>query len=98
MHSYAPVSSTRTLPALKELQARPQWVCWRKEQREGKPTKVPYSATTGKRAESNNPATWASYAQAVQARQAGLYHGVGYVFHRDYTGIVLSDDYSCCPN
>src|ERR1700694_1909991 len=43
----------RKLPALEELQARPQWVCWRKEQRGGKLTKVPYSATTGSKAQSD---------------------------------------------
>ncbi len=89
MQPHRDVSYTQKLPALEELQARPQWVCWRKEQRQGKPTKVPYSATTGRRAESDNSATWASYAQAVQALRARNYHGLGYVFHRDYTGVDL---------
>lgn len=80
---------TRQLPALKELQARPQWVCWRKEERQGKYTKVPYNARIGHKAATDNPATWASYGQAVQALRAGTYHGLGYVFHQDYTGIDL---------
>src|SRR5690242_1942469 len=77
------------LPALAELQARPQWVCWRKEIRNGKPTKVPYNALTGRLAESNNPATWAELAQ-VEARlhqQPRAYDGIGYMFHRDLTGV-----------
>src|SRR5712692_10303019 len=89
MNSHVDVSYTRKLPALQELQARPQWVCWRKEQRGGKLTKVPYCATTGSKAQSDNPATWASYAQAVQAQRARHYDGVGYMFHRDYTGVDL---------
>src|ERR1700719_4573755 len=89
MNSHIDVSYTRKLPALEELQARPQWVCWRKERRQGKPTKVPYSATTGTRAQSDNPQTWASYAQAVQAQRARRFDGVGYMFHRDYTGVDL---------
>jgi putative DNA primase/helicase len=94
MNSHADVSYTRNIPALEELQARPQWVCWRKEQRKDskgnlKLTKVPYSATTGRKAESDNPQTWATYAQAVQAQRARHSDGIGYMFHRDYTGIDL---------
>jgi len=89
MTPHADRSSTRNLPALQELQRRPQWVCWRKEPRKGKLTKVPYNPMTGKRAESDNPATWVSYAHAHQALHAGTYHGVGYMFCRDYTGIDL---------
>jgi putative DNA primase/helicase len=82
-------SPARTLPALLELQAHPQWVCWRREERQGRFTKVPYNARTGKRAASDTPATWSSYDQAVRALRTGTYHGLGYVFHRDYTGIDL---------
>ncbi|MBV9688464.1 MAG: hypothetical protein JO202_02015 [Ktedonobacteraceae bacterium] len=82
----ASTSYTQRLPALEELQARPQWVCWRKEQRQGKWTKVPYHPLTGRKAESNNPQTWVTYAQA---QRAGTYDGVGYMFHRDYTGVDL---------
>ncbi len=89
MNSHADVSYTRNLPALKELQARPQWVVWRKEQRQGKLTKVPYNALTGRKAASDNPVTWASYAQAVQTQRIRQYDGLGYVFHRDYTGVDL---------
>ena len=85
----ADILDTPKLPALEELQARPQWVCWRKEERQGTFTKVPYNARTGNKAQSDNPTTWASYAQAVQALRTGTYHGIGYVFHRDYTGIDL---------
>lgn len=89
MQSQTHISYARMLPALEELKARPQWVCWRKEERQGTFTKVPYNARTGNKAQSDNPATWASYAQAVQALRTGTYHGIGYVFHRDYTGIDL---------
>src|SRR6266699_2389106 len=71
MQSQAGISYTRKIPALEELQARSQWVCWRKEQRKGKLTKVPYSPLTGKWAQSDNPQTWASYTQAIQAQGAG---------------------------
>ena len=96
MNSQADVPSTRHLPALAELQARPQWVCWRNERRQGKLTKVPYSAITGKYAQSDNPQTWASYTQAMQSQRARRYDGVGFVFCRDYTGVDL--DHCVNPN
>src|SRR6266699_3607679 len=89
MNQHADIAYTRNIPALEELQARPQWVCWRKEQRKGKLTKVPYNPLTGKWAQSDNPQTWASYTQAIQAQGAGKYDGIGYMFHRDYTGVDL---------
>jgi putative DNA primase/helicase len=89
MQSQAGIPHTPKLPALLELQARPQWVCWRREQRQGMFTKVPYNVRTRNRAQSDQPATWASYGQAVQALRTGAYHGLGYVFHQDYTGIDL---------
>jgi hypothetical protein len=83
--------TTLHLPALQELRARPQWVCWRNELRNRKATKVPYTPTSGQRAESNNPATWTSYEQARAAleRSPNRYDGLGYMFHRDITGIDL---------
>jgi putative DNA primase/helicase len=89
MQSQTHIPSTRQLPALEELQARPQWVCWRKEERQGTFTKVPYNPRTGNKAHSDNPVTWANYAQALKALRARTYHGIGYVFHQDYTGIDL---------
>src|SRR5215470_4175614 len=87
-------SSTRNFPALEELQSHPQWVCWREEERQRKLTKVPYSPTTGRRAASDHPATWASYEHACRAYTRSLqtkrpYHGLGFMFHHDYTGIDL---------
>jgi primase-polymerase (primpol)-like protein len=37
---------------------RPQWVCWRYEVRDGKPTKVPYTPGTLRRASSTDLMTW----------------------------------------
>src|SRR2546430_16322073 len=94
MRRQTDVSSPRSIPALAELQSRPQWVCWRKEERKGKVTKVPYNPRTGGGAMANNPGTWASYEVAYQAYERSLstrrpYAGLGYVFHGDYTGIDL---------
>src|SRR5215210_1727094 len=57
-----------------------QWLCWRAEERDGKPTKIPYSPLTGERAKSTDPRTWASYEEAVQAYKKHGYSGLGFAF------------------
>jgi hypothetical protein len=51
--------------ALTDLAEFRIWVAWQSElKRDGKPTKIPYSAR-GRRAKSNDPATWGTRAAAV---------------------------------
>jgi primase-polymerase (primpol)-like protein len=57
-----------------------QWLCWRIEERDGKPTKVPYDPNTGEKAESTNPKTWASYEKATSVCENHGYEGTGFVF------------------
>lgn len=75
------------------LRARPQWVCWKLEEREGKPTKIPYSPKTGSKAKADDPNTWGTFEQACKrlAVKARGYSGIGYVFSKDdpYVGIDL---------
>lgn len=68
-----------------------QWVVWRLEKRDGKPTKVPYSPLTGRRADSTDPKTWAGYREAVKAAREKDYDGLGFVFTADdpYVGVDL---------
>src|SRR5262245_13931117 len=64
--------SAENLPGLREkinltdLAHLDLWVGWREEIRPGrdKPTKVPYDPRTGRKAESDNPATWATRGEA----------------------------------
>src|SRR5215218_2509349 len=65
-----------------QLTERPQWVCWRLEEREGKATKVPYTPGTARRASSTDLMTWSTFDQALAAYEAGEppYHGVGFCF------------------
>ena len=85
------MSATLTIPA--ELRERPQWVLWRYEDRgDGKPTKVPYRADDpARQASSTDPATWATYEQALKTR--GEAAGIGYVFSVDdpFVGVDLDD-------
>ncbi|MEW6635612.1 MAG: DUF3987 domain-containing protein [Actinomycetota bacterium] len=59
-----------------------QWVCWRSEESDGKPTKVPYSpgGTPGTRARCDDPTTWGTFAEGREAERKGGYDGVGFVF------------------
>lgn len=74
-----------------EMQQRPHWVVWRLEERDGKSTKVPYSAQCGSYARTNDPSTWASYETAKRSYEQGGYTGVGFVFSPadSYSGIDL---------
>ena len=71
-----------------ELKALPQWVVWRREERDGKPTKVPYNAITGNRASVTNPADWGTFDQATDTFSAGGFDGVGFVLTKDDEAIL----------
>lgn len=77
------------------LRARPQFVLWKIEVRDGKPTKVPYNPMTRGKARSNTPGTWGTYALAVETwqRYAGQFDGIGFMFAADdpYVGIDLDN-------
>lgn len=68
-----------------ELKKLNQWVCWNKEIRDGKETKIPYiankkpSETT--KASVDNPETWSSY--GITLVSAKLHKGIGFVFTKD---------------
>lgn len=66
-----------------ELKKYNQWVVWRSEIQNGKPTKVPYDANTRNKASTNDPKTWATFEQAyrVLTRCKG-YDGLGFVFSK----------------
>ena len=73
----------------------PNWVVWREELRGKGTTKVPYTPGTKTKAESNNPNTWRSLAQALDAyhEEQGNWSGVGFNF--SYSGVVGIDLDDC---
>lgn len=75
------------IPAIADLAQRRQWVCWRLEKREGKPTKVPVQPN-GLLAATDNPRTWSSYEEACEAAARNGW-GIGYVFDGDLVGVDL---------
>lgn len=68
------------IPETQNIRDLRQWLVWRKEERDGKPTKIPYSPTTGQKAKSTDPETWSTYEQAVQAAKENGFDGIGFVF------------------
>ncbi len=67
----------------RELRAHPQWVCAKNG------SKFPFKAFANEVANVSDPATWASYNNAVTAVNEGLYDNVGFVFNNN--GIVGID-------
>jgi primase-polymerase (primpol)-like protein len=76
-----------------EMRQRPQWVVWKLEQRDGKPTKMPYIAGGVGKADTTDLMTWRPFEEAAQALETGRYSGVGFVFCSGdhFTGIDLDD-------
>jgi primase-polymerase (primpol)-like protein len=82
---------TAALPA--SLREREQWVCWKEEERDGKPTKIPVTPGTGAFASSTDPDTWASFETALEYTEIGNADGIGFVFTDDdpIVGVDLDD-------
>ena len=53
------------------LVEREQWVCWREEDRDGKPTKVPVMPASGAFASTTDPDTWTGFETAFEFLDTG---------------------------
>ena len=75
----------------KELQDRPQWICWKAEKRGGKLTKIPKDPKNKRNAKVNDPETWSDFNTAWMRYNSDDYDGVGFVFTANdpYCGIDL---------
>ncbi|MFD1571270.1 hypothetical protein [Halorubrum laminariae] len=75
------------------LREREQWVCWREEDRDGKPTKIPVAPGAGGFASATESETWASFEKALEYTETEHADGVGFVFTDDdpIVGIDLDD-------
>jgi len=70
-----------TIPA--SLKKLPQWLVWRSENRNGKPTKVPYSVRGGP-GKSNDPSTWSPFDETVKFySNGGNYSGIGFCLDKN---------------
>jgi putative DNA primase/helicase len=86
---------TENIP--EELTERPQWVLWRLEMRDGKPTKVPYTPGEDTLASSTDSLTWTTFDKALAAYQAGGYGGIGFVFSSGDPFVGVDLDYCRDP-
>ena len=75
-----------------EMKSFRQWICWNAVAKpDGKVTKIPINATTGKPASVTNPNDWSTFDEAcANAHKAS---GIGFVFTSDdpFAGIDLDD-------
>lgn len=70
---------------LSELKEMRIWVLWRREQRDGKITKVPFAANGGKTgADAKYSGTWVTYEAALEAAERQTCAGVGFVIPKGY--------------
>ncbi len=104
-HNYMPATSTTPpkptpLPVKvenipQELKDIPRWVLWRLEIKEDKNGKKSWSkvpkTSTGKNASVDNPSTWTSFNQAIEAYQNGEFDGVGVVMVKDQDNLIGLD-------
>ena len=78
-----------------ELQQLDQWVLWKSETRDDKPTKIPYNAHKQTRASATDSNTWCSFSKACAtfAKNSTKYAGIGFVFSPNdpYVGIDFDD-------
>jgi putative DNA primase/helicase len=92
---------TPTISVPDDLSERDQWVLWRFEDRNGRPTKVPYQVG-GRRASSTDPKTWASFEDVTKEwrKSDGWYSGLGFVFSAldPFCGIDLDDSLDLSGN
>lgn len=74
-----------------ELKRLKSWVTWRKEERDGKPTKIPYAPGTTRLASTTDPKTWGSFEQALaDYGNGGPTDGIGFVFSNSpFCGVDL---------
>jgi primase-polymerase (primpol)-like protein len=81
-----------TLP--ERLIDRDQWVCWREQERDGKPTKLPVEPETGELASTTDDRTWRSFEEArAYAESEPSIDGLGFVFTAPdpFVGVDLDD-------
>jgi primase-polymerase (primpol)-like protein len=74
----------------RELRESRRAVVWKREVRDGRPTKVPYvPQRPTRRAAVDDPATWGSFTDALFAVEAGFADGVGIVLGDGLVGVDL---------
>jgi len=80
-----------------ELKDLRQWVCYRIEERDGKPTKIPYRTDRAGRgnAKSNDPSTWHTFDEVVvaAAKPINKFDGIGFVLSESDPYVFIDLDH-----
>ena len=80
-----------------ELKDLRQWVCYRIEERHGKPTKIPYRTDRAGRgnAKSNDPSTWHTFDEVVEAaaKPINKFDGIGFVLSESDPYVFIDLDH-----
>ena len=74
-----------------EMQAMHRWVAYKIEEIDGRLTKVPYNAITGKKAASNDEKTWTTFSVACNGIIKYGFDGLGFMLGDGITGIDLDN-------
>jgi hypothetical protein len=86
------------VPALNELREHHRWVAWKyvPNPKKAKPDKVPFSAHTGAKADTTDPKSWATYAEAEAFAISHGMDGVGFCLGEDcvFAAYDLDDCYN----
>lgn len=70
---------------MNELKNMPIWVCWNREERDGKTTKVPCSASGGATGTNEKyRRSWVTYDEAKAAAEKNGYSGVGFIIPKGW--------------
>lgn len=93
-NKFEEIAATGKLPKLSSavldtMRNNCNWVMWRREERDGHTTKVPYNHN-GYMASTTNPSTWTCLEVAFKSFTDKRYDGVGYVIRRG-DGILFID-------
>lgn len=75
--------------SLSEMRNRPQWVCWKLEENEGRKIKLPKNPHTGGNAKSNDSTTWGTYSDALVAQVKYSFDGIGIMLTDGVCGIDI---------
>ena len=76
-----------------ELMRYAQWCVWKREEKEGRETKIPYDPRTGFAASVTNPTNWSDYNTAHNMLlNGGSYDGLGFVLTKDDPFIFMDLD------
>lgn len=81
-----------------ELKVVKAWICWRKEERNGRITKVPTNPYTGRNIDITDSKEWMSFEDAVVLSRSNMVSGIGFVFSKKNGFVGIDIDHCINAN